>query len=285
MNKASIRKRSGGPKTEEGKKSSSRNALKTDAYSSLIILPGESEEDFKSLEEQFHLDFSPRDIAEATMVRNLAVLTWKKLRVEKLEHAALIRTLNGPFELHEYADLNISFRMIDKVSILSFIRQIDPEQQASWALAFQLATYYQKEGASSKELGGLQAKCSLLYNFYKDEANRVGAIDKNHQQWPEMLLKTPTGEEFGFISYISGKFLEEFQEQHWAIDHYDSLKASIVNVQEKRLLNFVRNGGAQRVYDDLDRAFYKTLSELCRHQQWRRDMSTQDVTPSQKDNA
>jgi len=81
------RKRSGGPQTEEGKKATSRNALKTGAYSSLIILPGESEDDFRALEEQFISDFSPRDIAEAAMVRNLAVITWKKLRVEKLEHA------------------------------------------------------------------------------------------------------------------------------------------------------------------------------------------------------
>lgn len=52
--------RTGGPKTQEGKLSVSRNAIKTGAYSSLIILPGESEEDFRQLEEQFIKDFSPQ---------------------------------------------------------------------------------------------------------------------------------------------------------------------------------------------------------------------------------
>ena len=55
-------KRTGGPKTPEGKRVSAHNALKTGAYTSLIILPGESEQDFQQLEDQFIHDFVPQDI-------------------------------------------------------------------------------------------------------------------------------------------------------------------------------------------------------------------------------
>ena len=68
-------KRTGGPKTEAGKMASAKNAIKTGAYSTLIILPGESEKDFQELEEQFVRDFIPEDIVAATMVHNLTVLT------------------------------------------------------------------------------------------------------------------------------------------------------------------------------------------------------------------
>ncbi len=54
-------------------------------------------------------------------------------------------------------------------------------------------------------------------------------------------------------------------------------------IQEKRLLKFIQFNSAQRVHDDLDRSFYKTLSELRRHQQWRRDMQAIDVTPAEDD--
>jgi hypothetical protein len=87
-------KRSGGPKTAEGKKLASRNSLKTGAYSSLVVLPGEDEAEFHKLEDQFVSDFSPQDIAEASMVRELAVVVWKKLRLERLEQSAALKSLN-----------------------------------------------------------------------------------------------------------------------------------------------------------------------------------------------
>ena len=285
MNKAPIGKRSGGPHTEEGKKTSSRNSLKTGAYSALIVLPGESEEDFKLLEEQFLLDFSPRDIAEATMVRSLAVMTWKKLRVEKLEHAGLIRELNSPFELPDYFKVMANFGLHDREKILGLTRLTEPSDVSQWELALELARQYQGHGATAKEIDALQAKCPLLYDYYKEEARRVGAGNKSHQQWPTIRLKTALGDEFDFIPHIASNFLKDFKEQEWVIKHYDSLKAAVLDIQEKRLLKFVQYGSAQRVYDDLDRAFYKTLSELRRHQQWRRDMAAQDVTPSEKDDS
>ena len=39
-------KRTGGPKTEEGKSLASKNALKTGAYSALTVLPNENPEEF-----------------------------------------------------------------------------------------------------------------------------------------------------------------------------------------------------------------------------------------------
>ena len=42
-------KRSGGPRSLSGKLNASRNSLKTGAYSKSIVLPNESEEDFKKL--------------------------------------------------------------------------------------------------------------------------------------------------------------------------------------------------------------------------------------------
>ena len=69
--------RSGGPKTEAGKTVSAQNSLKTGIYSNTVVLPGEDESEYQQLENQFIKDFSPQDIAELTMVRELAVVVWK----------------------------------------------------------------------------------------------------------------------------------------------------------------------------------------------------------------
>ena len=67
-------KRSGGPKTSSGKLNASKNALKTGAYTSTIVLPGESEEDFEKLHQQFMNDFIPSDVAEALWFMNWQAL-------------------------------------------------------------------------------------------------------------------------------------------------------------------------------------------------------------------
>ena len=102
-------RRSGGPKSEEGKRASSRNALRTGVYSSMIVLPGEDESAFRELEEQFIRDFDPRDIAESAIVRELATITWKKLRLEKLEQSSFLRAMNAPINDYDFSDYGIRF--------------------------------------------------------------------------------------------------------------------------------------------------------------------------------
>jgi hypothetical protein len=87
-------RRSGGPKTSEGKLASSRNAIKTGAYAIQVLLPGESEEEFRELEQLFVDDFEPSGISEASQVHALAVIVWKKLRLEKLESRHIRDLLN-----------------------------------------------------------------------------------------------------------------------------------------------------------------------------------------------
>lgn len=277
------RKRSGGPQTDAGKQASSRNALKTGAYSSLIVLPGESEEDFKALEEQFLHDFSPRDIAEAAMVQNLAVITWKKLRVEKLEHAGLIRLLNNNFELPEYFQIKFDFQGHDPERALGLARLTESDHIPDWKVGFKLLRKFSKQGATEKELDQLQNDAALVYEFLLEAARELGVEGRGHLAWSKLQVTNALNETNDFVTKFSKKFLIKYKEQEWVIEHFDMLKAMVVDIQESRLLKFIKSGSAQRVYDDLDRAFYKTLSELRRHQQWRRDMQAIDVTPTEDD--
>ncbi len=85
--------KSGGPKTPEGKAVASQNATKTGTYSSLVVLPSEDEAEFNALLDQFNRDFHPVDVIEMSLVNELATLTWKKLRLQKLEQSQLIMIL------------------------------------------------------------------------------------------------------------------------------------------------------------------------------------------------
>ena len=93
--------RSGAPQTDEGKKIASQNALKTGAYSNTLILPGEDESVFRQIAGQFIRDFRPDNMVEIAMVRDLAVLAWKKIRLENLEQRVALARLNAPLDYLE----------------------------------------------------------------------------------------------------------------------------------------------------------------------------------------
>lgn len=86
--------RSGGPSTSRGGALASQNSLKTGIYSAQVILPGEDADEFEALLQDQMADFRPRNSLEQALVQDIAVLRWKKQRIESIEQ----RTLREAFE-------------------------------------------------------------------------------------------------------------------------------------------------------------------------------------------
>jgi hypothetical protein len=273
--------RTGGPKTDQGKLASSRNAIKTGSYSSLIILPGESEEDFRLLEEQFFKDFSPQDVAQSAMVRSLAVITWKKLRAEKIEHAGLVQALSLPFSLNDVYKLELPFGRHQGSDILNWIRRLDDAGIHEWAVAIKLVKQYIVNPPTLAQLLDLENTSPFLYQYFEDEADGVGARNRGPSYWINAKIQTQDGQQHDFIQRYANQFLKVHEVETWSIDHIDDFRQGIKEIKEARLFRFLQQKDIQRVHDDLDRAFYRTLNELRNHQKWRRDESAIDVTDAE----
>ena len=269
-------KRTGGPKTAVGKMASAQNAIKTGAYSSLIILPGESEEDFRELEEQFVRDFNPEDVVAATMVHTLTVLTWKKLRAQKIEHAGLVRTLTTNFSSSEYYKFNYPAAISDLAPVLTLVDAMSQIEEDERRLAFSFCKQFIQTTPTCQELKALEQASPLLYNYLEAEAVRNNSQDC--ALWPAMNVKTSDGAVHPFIKFYCEYFLKENKDVVGAIKHITRLRQIVKEIKEARLLKFMQEGSIQRVHDDLDRAFYRTLSELRKHQHWRQERNTVDVT-------
>ena len=102
-------KKSGGPQTPKGKVASSQNSTKTGAYSSLPLLPNEDPKELKQFLDQFVHEFRPADMTESTLVRDLAVIGWKKIRLERLENDYFIKKSNAPITLEEFVESGLEF--------------------------------------------------------------------------------------------------------------------------------------------------------------------------------
>lgn len=275
-------KRSGGPKTSSGKLSASKNALKTGAYSSTIVLPGESEEDFEKLHQQFMNDFMPNDVAESAMVYELTGLTWKKLRLEKLEHAAFIRSINLNITIKDMASEGVE---IDKYheKHLKVLNTLGKNKEI-FELNRDCLNYLNKVSKgyiSPQDILNLEKTMPFVYDSIIYITAEVLDIEKSEVDFsvlkdsmvhlpgknkPEMLYKA-----------VFRRVKKIFESLVWVENNLDKVKAAVANIKEKKLLHTIQEQGLMRSNDDLSRSFFRVLNELRRHQSWRKDMNTIDI--------
>lgn len=270
-------RRTGGPKTAEGKLIASRNAVKTGAYSNITVLPGEDLSQFQELEEQFLTDFAPSDLAESSMVRDLTSLTWKKLRLEKLEHLALLRVMGHDVDFKKAGE---HFKGTVRNSAEWAFKRIDSIGPA-WA----------KEGQSRKEFANrmqsLDRRKVDLAELERDSPSfhqilMRCARESSVTDLPAFILdgvvKLSDMRKVLFWDYVVGKATSEADDMLWVMENKAKLLAAVQSAKDQRLTHFILGDKVQRVHDDLSRAFYKVLAELRKHQEWRRRRPI-DITP------
>jgi hypothetical protein len=74
-----------GPKTEEGKKKSSLNALRHGLTGQIVVMPSEDLEAYRGHVAAFNTDLQPKGSLEAHLVQSLADTAWRLNRVAALE--------------------------------------------------------------------------------------------------------------------------------------------------------------------------------------------------------
>ena len=270
-------KRSGGPQSDGGKKVSSRNAIKTGAYSKAVILPGEDESEYRELEAQFIRDFAPRDIAEGAMVRELTVLTWKKIRLDQLEHRAVLQALNKPFASYELGSLFVmrpeAEWVIGSLELLNeqYFKECSKKKSVAHELLGSVVT--------PPILESLKKKYPFVYEDIMDEVAEYDVDDLSHESLCKDTIADDDGRQQDLLHFIIQKQVEEYADLIWTYEHLDGIKLKIVEVKDDRLIDLMQRDKTSRAREDLSRSFFRTLSELRKHQHWRYQRDAVDVSP------
>ena len=269
--------RSGGPRTDEGKKIASGNSLKTGAYSNTLILPGEDESQFRQIEEQFIRDFQPADMAEIAMVRDLAVLAWKKIRLENLELRFTLERLNAQLG---YFDKNET-KFLSSSRVESNLHQIHiytSELKRSTELARDHIGYIRGKGATVQDIENFENKYPLLHKVLVKQIDSFGFKNPTAKNILSYEYETDSGKTELFWNYFMQVAVNELEEIIWFCKNQSQIKQELQAVKDKRLMELMQNEKPSRAFDDLRRNFYRTLSELRKHQEWKRKMQVVDVT-------
>lgn len=274
------RKRSGGPKTEAGKLAASGNALKTGAYASSVVIPGESQDDFQRLFHEFVESLGPKGVVEQSMVHELAVITWKKFRLEQLEQSALSRVLNKPLRAYDLArDLYLSDEHDWLVADLSVLTE-DFVSVGREHLRF--ISGLSEYGISKDDFFALPETRPALYQLIVEMALEDFDYIDEPNPIPEQLFRLnkvfDDGTSQAFVHFAMELIRDRVEQVNYVHANLEEIQAAVKSAKEKRLLDLIQGEGLMRARDDLGRAFSRGLAELRKQQQWRMKMAV-DVTP------
>lgn len=269
-------RRSGGPITDEGKKIASQNALKSGAYSNKLILPGEDESQFRQIEDQFVRDFHPEDMAEIAMVRDLAILAWKKIRLENLELRFTLARFDAPLSYSE--KINTEYLSSDQVEAsIPYLPDYTAELKSQAAPALDYAKQLQVRGATVEDLEGLENSHQLIHRKLVENIMHYEFTNPTAKNVLRYEIENDDGEAELFWDYFLRQTIKDLGQTIWLCDIRPKIEQELQVVKDRRLMELMENEKPSRAFDDLRRNFYRTLSELRKHQEWKRKTQVVDV--------
>ena len=260
--------KSTGPRTEKGKKVVSQNALKSGVYARDIVLPNESLADFEAHHQRFINDFRPQDIVASQLVRDMAVVVWKRMRLERIENKVLTELLNAPLREEEAVGTKYLWRN-EVASMVHIVHLLTDEYLAELEDALQNAIQFQEYQLSDEEVGTLATTIPIL-----DELLNLKYPDYELTPSYELLSVYPRSFNLGLSENASTHemleiAIKDMRQNQWLGAHRDAILKEYEAIRNRRLMSFMENAGTSRAFDDLRRSFSKLLAEYRRHEAWR----------------
>jgi hypothetical protein len=264
-------KRSGGPKTTEGKLVASQNALKTGTYSSLAVLPNESQEEFNQLILQFNHDFHPKDMIETSLVREMALITWKKLRLEKLEQSYFIKKLNAPIKQEDFIDCGLTFTDARYKFWVEDVKLSD-EVAGIYRNLLKVIRPYVRKPIPVMQLSEIKNGFTFVYDILLDaylQAKPLANKDPVITTLANFTGKFNGQPERYLTSCVFDALVPQYEAALWVTKNHDKINTAIEQIKQERLLMLMQSEGVRRANDDLGRSLIRVINEFRKHHQWR----------------
>lgn len=272
-------KSSGGPQSDDGKKIASRNSLKTGTYSKLVVLPNESQQEFDQLAEQFQKDFYPKDAVEMMLVREMAVITWKKLRLEKLENDYYARQLAAQITVEEFLSINTLFT---DVTHRFWVDNGVPRGKGAENLArlVGLLQPHRNLNMSVEQLGVIKkdfpfAYDSILAKYYQQTS--LADIEPSLEEIVTTVIWFDDLSKKYLVPICIKSMLPYYQGGLQCVKFREQIEEGVIQIRQERLLKMMQLGGVQRASDDLNRAMIRTVGEYRKHHEWRLQNRTEQL--------
>lgn len=281
-------KRSGGPRTAEGKAVAAANSQKTGIYATTVVMSDESEQDFLELRDALLDELGASGVLEGALVHELAVITWKKARLDRLEHRVVMQRLNAPVTPEDYFEGGLP-RTPENEWILGKLEIFSEEAGFNLELKERVARQIIDPKTRSAGLAHIQAHLPELYEqmiVWVREPYQVD-LEQGVDSLKAMMARQSAQktENYDALIGVLGaglgyRILGECERYKRALTLLPQLEAIKKQIRDYRLVNLMAADGPNRAREDLNRAFFRVLKELRTQQEWRRRHDVIDVTPN-----
>jgi hypothetical protein len=206
-------------------------------------------------------------------VHQISSLTWKILRLQKLEDAHVLRALHQPIGESDLYRENLKL----PYEYIRLIQDLSPYSDHFFAQNQTYLEYLRRfeegYGISKEEFYEMPKIYPELYEELVRMASEYTKTDKVVDVAPESLIrlkyKTPEGGSIAFVHRAFGVLQKNCEDLVYVHQHLDHIRSAVTNIKERRLLEALKDQGIMRAHDELQRSFYKALNELRRQQTWR----------------
>lgn len=268
--------KSTGPRTEKGKKVVSQNALKSGVYARNIVLTNESLVDFEAHHQRFINDFRPQDIVASQLVRDMAVVVWKRMRLERIENKALTDLLDAPIRDEETRDSLYLWRP-EIAELVSVVNEFNDECLRETNFALEYALKLEIPEFTDEEILHYMTYIPLiniLFNKRFAEYELTPSFKNLGAKSRELDMDR---RENAFPRELLSMVIKELIKTQWLCTHRDVILKEYEAIRNRRLMAFMENAGTSRAFDDLRRSFSKLLAEYRRHESWRVERQMLDM--------
>ena len=268
-------RRGGGPKTVEGKKKCAGNALKLGAYARDIVLPGEDPKEFERLLDAFVRDLRPPDSVGYFLVRDLAGMAWKRIRIDATEAKVIIDLLDGPIKPEEATGTRLIWR--PEVQVVLPVLPMFPEHEITGCLsAIACAEDLKGRALTPKVRQEIEQESPYLDRILNAQIIQVMTAPAPSEvkdvmrlvpmHWPE---NTPFDEQLDIA-------IRTLQETVWLTYNKEAILQEYRVIQQRRILAFMERPSHNRIADDLRRSSAKILAEYRKYVDWQASRSAVD---------
>ena len=244
-----------------------------------LLLPGEDASHYEELLAQFQQDFAPKDVAQAAMVRDLVNLTWKQLRVERMQHTILLSAMGSPVtesELQHKADFNCTNEQFKRIG------RVDDDDLEEQAKVIGPLLAFLEDFQHDRTSVGLQTFKKRWPTDYQEMKDDFDGQFNYERPFEDVVLtattSSPSGGRVNYIGQYLSPIIWHYKSVVWVYEKRAEIQQAQQTVKAKRVMECMQGRFSSRVFDDLQRGFYRTLNELRRHQSWRRSQMVVDVT-------
>ena len=102
--------------------------------------------------------------------------------------------------------------------------------------------------------------------------------DYSHEALCEETI-VDAGKHKNLMQHLLAGQVDIFEDIVWRFEHLEKIQAAIQKARDERLISLMQHDKTSRAREDLSRSFFRTLSELRKHQHWRYQRDAVDVSP------